>query len=391
MIWINFLHLYQPANTDPYIVEEATEKSYKWLVKILEDNPEINFTFNITGCLVLRWRELGYFSLIKKIKELVEKGQIELTGSASHHPLLPLIPAEEARAQIEENTEILKDNFGQNLKLRGFFLPEMAYGRDTAKIVKECGFEWIILDELAYNGTLRKSPQAGKVCEDIDSGLKAIFRSRELSSDYVPRCILSELEEGEKNKVVVTATDGELYGLRHVDKKGEFNELLDKKGFSAPTISDYIDEQQGLENKRLTACSWESTEKELKGGTPYFLWYNRKNKIHCYLWKLARLAYNISIKYNRDNNHQWTRWHLKRGLASCAFWWASAKDFSHIFGPYAWNPDEIERGVNELIRSVRSVENKKSAKEKVRAEKLYIKIKKMIWKHHWTYYWHKQQ
>jgi hypothetical protein len=391
MIWINFLHFYQPANIDPYVVEEATEKSYKWLIKILEDNPEVNFTFNITGCLILRWRELGYFDLIKRIRELIDKGQIELTGSAAYHPLLPLIPAEEAKSQIKENTEILKNNFGGNLELRGFFLPEMAYGRDIAKIIKEAGFEWVILDELAYNGSFEKAPQAGTVCLDIDSGLQAIFRDRKLSSDYVPRRILSELKKEDRKETVVTATDAELYGLRHVDKEGELAKVLNERDISTFTVSDYIDSRQNPEEKRLTACSWESSEKEIKRGAPYFLWFDKKNKIHRDLWKLARLAYNVSVEYKDDSNHKWTEWHLKRGLASCVFWWASAKDFSYIFGPYAWNPDEIERGVNELIRSVRSVEDKKSVREKVKAEKLYIKIKKTIWKHHWIYYWHKQQ
>lgn len=386
------MHLYQPANTDPYVVEEATDKSYKWLTKILEDNPEVDFTFNISGCLVLRWRELGYFDLIKRIKALVDRGQVELTGSAAYHPLLPLIPEEEARDQIKENIEILKDNFGEDLKLKGFFLPEMAYSPHIGRIIQEFDFEWVILDELAYNGNFQNTPRPGKVCRDLDSGLKVIFRSRGLSSDYVPRQILNELETKKKDEVVVTATDGELYGLRHVDKKGYLERILRESEVHTSTISGYIDRQEEvLEKKKLTACSWESSEEEVEGGSPYFLWFDKKNKVHCHLWKLAWSAYNISVRYKEDSNHQWTRWHLKRGLASCAFWWASAKDFSYIFGPYAWNPDEIERGVNELIRSVRSVEDKKSVKEKIKAEKLYIKIKRMIWKHHWTYHWRKQQ
>jgi hypothetical protein len=80
---------------------------------------------------------------------------------------------------------------------------------------------------------------------------------------------------------------------------------------------------------------------------------------------------------------------MVRGLASCTFWWASAKDFKHNFGPYAWNPDEIERGLEELIRSIRSLENEKLRADKLKAEKIYLKIKAMIWKRHWQYYWKK--
>jgi len=66
LIWINFLHFYQPANTDGHIIKEATEMSYRRIIRALEDQPDIKFTFNITGCLILRWEELKYFDLIKK-------------------------------------------------------------------------------------------------------------------------------------------------------------------------------------------------------------------------------------------------------------------------------------------------------------------------------------
>jgi len=73
-------------------------------------------------------------------------------------------------------------------------------------------------------------------------------------------------------------------------------------------------------------------------------------------------------------------------LASCTFWWASAHDF-RLYGPLAWNPDEIEKGANELIRSVRALNDPRTRQAKIKAEKLYIKIKQLIWHKHWHYYW----
>lgn len=58
MKWINFLHIYQLSNADSYIIEEATEESYKHIVETLENNRHYRITMNITGCLVLRWRDL---------------------------------------------------------------------------------------------------------------------------------------------------------------------------------------------------------------------------------------------------------------------------------------------------------------------------------------------
>ncbi len=156
------------------------------------------------------------------------------------------------------------------------------------------------------------------------------------------------------------------------------------------TIADFVaNNVNKIKKISPVSSSWESSEEEIKKGKPYILWYNDKNEIHKYLWKLADLAYKTAEKHKQDPNHHWTRWHLVRGLASCTFWWASAKDFSYIFGPYAWSPDEIERGINELIRSVRSLDDASTRKTKIKAEKLYIKIKQMVWEKHWTYYWKK--
>ena len=112
MKWINFLHLYQPMNAEAATIKEATEKSYYRIVRALEEHPDIRFTLNISGCLLIRWDELGLEEIIKRIDNLIKKGQIDLVGTAAYHPLLPLISEEEAKRQIGENKNILKKYFG---------------------------------------------------------------------------------------------------------------------------------------------------------------------------------------------------------------------------------------------------------------------------------------
>lgn len=388
MLWINFLHLYQPVNADARIIKEATELSYLRLVKVLEENPNIKFTLNITGGLILRWEELGYQELISRINSLIKKGQIELTGTPAYHPLLPLIPKEEAIRQIKENETILRKHFGKNFKPRGFFMPEMAYSPAVSKIIKKLGYEWIILGEIVEKGKLGKT-DFNKIYEDKNSGLKIVFRSRELSESYVPETLDKMIKKEKNGGLAITATDGELYGLRHTDPTGEFEKILKNPNLETKTISEFVDGHKKLEKIKPVAGSWVSTEKELKDGQPYILWLDKKNKIQKNIWELANLAYETAEKYKNDDNYIWSRWHLVRGLASCTFWWASGKNFSHIFGPHAWSPDEIERGVNELIRSIRTLDDVATRKTKIKAEKLYIKIKQMIWKNHWTNYWKK--
>ncbi len=378
MIWINFLHLYQPVNAEDQVIEEATEKSYLRIVRALEENPGIKFNLNITGCLFLRWEELGYKSLIKRIKNLADKGQLEITGTVAYHSFPPLIPKKETERQIKENEDILKKYLGNKFKPQGFFIPEMAYSEDVAKIVKKMGYEWIILDEIAYEGKIGKT-EINQIYKDKNSKLDVVFRSRELSNGYFPDKALKNPEID----FALTGNDGELYGLRHEDPTGELEKLLKRKDLETKTVSEFISEKEERIEFSPFACSWESSEKDIKNNKPYILWYNRDNINQIKIWELANLVYRLVEKHRDDENHKWARWHLVRGLASCTFWWASEKNFEHIFGPYAWNPDEIEKRINELVKAVRSLESSTGLNTKIKVEKMALDIKRLVWEKHW--------
>lgn len=381
MRWINFLHLYQPMNAEAATIKEATEKSYYRIVRALEEHPDIRFTLNISGCLLIRWDELGLEEIIKRIDNLIKKGQIDLVGTAAYHPLLPLISEEEAKRQIGENKNILKKYFG-DYQPKGFFLPEMAYSQNVAKIVKSFGYEWIILDEIAYSGKLAGINQ-DKVFLDKNSGLKTIFRSRKYSNGFPPDLLKNEIAS---KSTFITATDGELYGLRHIDHTAEFEKMLEIKNLETETISEFIKAQKNFEEVFLLACSWESTERELSQKKPYALWYDKDNKLQLKLWELANLAHNTAEKFNKDKNYLGTRWHLVRGLASCTFWWASERK-TGPYNPIAWSPDDVERGLNEFIRAIRTLDDRKVRDVKIQAEKLCAKIKKILWVRHWRKHW----
>jgi predicted glycosyl hydrolase (DUF1957 family) len=386
IIWINLLHFYQPPTADNETIVEATEKSYKRIINALKRNGRIKFTLNITGCLLERWENLGYVELINDLKKLISNGQVELIGSAAFHALLALIPEKEIIRQIKLNEEILKKYFGKKFKPQGFFIPEAAYGVKVAKIIKKLNYRWIMLDEISAN-IKENYLDFSNLHIDKNSGLKILFRQRENSKKYAPKVIFKLIEEF-KNQTVITATDAELYGLRHNDFSSTFEKLLKRPEIKTLTVSKYLTGLKKIKKITLRASSWESTEQQLKNNLPYFLWHNKKNKIQNLLWQLTNIAITNVNKYAKDQNHFWSRRHLDRGLASCTFWWASAHDFK-LYGPISWNPDEIEKGANELIRSIRSLANPRTRQTKIKAEKLYIKIKQLIWHKHWHYYWEK--
>ena len=150
MYWGNFLHFYQPPTQKKEWVDRITKESYRRILGGLLENPKGKITFNINGVLFDLWKEYGYDDVIEAVGKLLERGQIELTGSAKFHPLLPKIPASEIKRQIELNTKTLQGYLGNGYQPKGFFPPEMAYDQSVARAAKEMGFSWIIAEELSF-------------------------------------------------------------------------------------------------------------------------------------------------------------------------------------------------------------------------------------------------
>ncbi len=388
MRWINFLHIYQPPTLEKETLVRITREAYFNIIHILKKNPNYKITLNITACLTEYLNQVGFTKLIDELKILIKKHQVELTGSAAFHPLMPLIPAKEAERQIKVNAEINRKYFGKLYHPAGFYLPEMAYSPAVAKIIKKNGYDWIILDEIAYNGKINRSKRTSKINYQIKyidqhSSLAVVFRQRNISKTFVPETIsqLLKLSAAKRPEVVIAATDGELYGHKYVDWSGYHEQILKNKDLQTMTISAYLKSLKKNQFIKPLSSSWESTPLELKKNIPYSLWYHPRNKIHRQLWSLANYALKLNYQYKNDGNHFASRLHMERGLASCTFWWASGKDFK-LFDPPAWNPTEIEKGALELLRSIRSL-NSLPAKQKIKAEKIFLEIHKLIWTKHW--------
>jgi len=377
--WVNFLHFYLPPTSDPKIVTEAAEKSYRWVVLMLTKFPELKFTFNMNACLTAMLEEQGAIDVLNALKNSITKGQIELVDSLAYHPIAPLIDKQEMIEQIKENQIINRRIFGK--KTRGFFLPEMAYAPNVGKTIAELGYHYLMLDEISHTGTLGKVDWNKKYTLK-HTELAIVYRSRFWSKEYVPR-LIAETDSQNLPAIIVSATDAELYGLRFVDWEGWLARIVRNPNINCITVSEYLKTLKTNTNTTPVKSNWESTETELKNNKPYELWQNKKKIIQQKLWQLANLA-GTYVKQNPDDpDIIWAKRHLKQGLASCTFWWASERDF-RLFGHPAWKPDEVEKGANELIRSIRTL--KIPSQKKIAAEKIYTGIKQSLWIKHWKKY-----
>lgn len=375
--WINFLHLYQPPTQTRESVDRIARESYVLIPELLKRYPELRLTLNISGSLLELLEGYGYQSLLEEYRELAAAGRIELVGSAMYHPILALLPDAEVRRQIALHTEISQRIFGAAYQPKGFFIPEMAYSRAVADVVRSLGFEWIILDDVHFPSG---KPDAAVRYEIDDSGLSVLFRSRTLSKTFPPEYI-SEHRHDLDGQTVITAHDGELYGHWHSDDRGYYERAFAGSDIAFLTVSAYLSTLGKTERIEPRHASWESSEEEIARHEPYALWDARGNAIHRELWQFARYVLDAVNACPEDGNFLSARQHADRGLASCAWWWATGAKLG-AFGPVSWNPTEIEKGARELLLSLRSIEEM-PLEVRLAAEAMYARLSRRIWETHW--------
>jgi len=381
--WINFLHLYQPPKQNEFIFHKVARESYFEIAKFFDLYDGIKLTMNISGSLLEQLVAYRYDKLLDDFRNAFSSGEIELVGSAMYHPILPLLPEGEIERQILLDRDIKRQIFGENYNPRGFYLPEMAYGRKVVPILESLGFEWIILDEISFVGKLGECDMT-RPYNIKNSKLKVIFRNRDISNSFVPDTIEKISSEGsEKNINIITATDGELYGHRHLDFYDRTKTIFGDGNVKSLRVSDFIDsfDKNLFEEIEPVVSDWESQEDEIANKKPFSYWNDEGNEIQIKMWQLAGLAMEEVEKHTGDENYKIARELLDKGLASCHFWAASGRT-SFLWKDTIWNPDTIEKGVSFLVRSVRSLKED-GLEKRLETENLSLEITGLIWKKHW--------
>lgn len=330
MRWSNFFHIYQPPAWDEAIVRRATAEAYEPMVRILREHPSVHITLNITGALIDQLVALGLDRVLRDIRELTKKGQIELVGSAKYHPILPLLPINEARRQIELQAETCRKVFGDVFQPTGFFAPEMAYNPELESLLLDMGYSWIILDEVCSGQGIGKLAMNKRYT--TPGGLGVVFRNRFLSDflsfsagiDHPELAVAAIQNDVRSSTGLVTAMDGENLGHHRVGVDRLWEVLVTWPEIEAVTISEY--RQSLADEETLTVCagSWSSQEHEIAAGVPFSLWKNPDNQIHTLQWQLTHTIIDAVEAAGNDPTHDIAQRALDQTLTSDKYWWASA-------------------------------------------------------------------
>jgi len=339
----------------------------------LNNHPQAKITLNINGTLTEQLHDFGYEDLIESITFLASRGQIEFTGSAKFHPLLPLIPEPEIKRQIKLNNETNQHFFGNLYEPKGFFPPEMAVSEEVLSVVKKMGFNWIIMSGIA--NILPDFPT--NYISLHHNGLKLIFRDDYISIDcafdkinnvdvFLNRLIYKNTNE---DMHITLAFDGETFGhhVKHAINNfliPLFDKLPNRQDVKLCTVSEIVDKFPKGEKQIPRASSWSTMPYDIAHDVPFPLWFDPKNEIHreqhrffMYALTLIHLSakYRESMDEERKRIFDNARNLLDRGIHSCSQWWASKRPW--------YSSDMILRGLNEVLMA--SVNAKRSIPDNI--------------------------
>jgi alpha-amylase/alpha-mannosidase (GH57 family) len=371
MYWSNFLHIYQPPTQTEQIVRKVTDEGYRTLVRVLKEAPGGKITLNINAVLTEQLVRYGLDDVIRGLRELAEGGQIEFTGSAMYHPILPLIPKDEVIRQIKLNNDVNRRYFGEVYKPMGFFPPEMCYSYEIAQTVAELGFRWIIVDELSFNGKI------GSVKYDRLYKLEGLgdflvfFKERPFSAGITYgtypsaepflAAIGSRLEG---HSYLLTGTDGEVYGHHRPGQEKLLSEVFARGTPRTCTISDLIKHFKQRDTASPVPSSWSTWEDEMAQGVPYPQWQYPGHELHRLQWQLTNFVlYTVKVAPAESSGFSEARRLLDEGLHSCQYWWASCRPW--------WSVEMIEWGAQKLYHAVESLGNAIDKKRMEEASKLF--------------------
>jgi len=354
-----FLHFYQPPVQKKDVIIRVVQESYAPIIDGLLKDPEGKITLNITGSLLLHLEKYGYDKLIDNIAVLVNRGQIELVGSSVHHAFLPKLPKDQIIRQIRLHEELLHKYFGNELKIRGFFPPEMAFTPQLGNIVQELGYEWIILDTYAKRGAHGYAP-----LYQNKKGMKFFFRNRLISYGLVTEELKNEsmfidmINRISQDRLYqVIGLDGETFGHHRPGYESILAKIYHSRKIKLHTIS-------GLEDLDLKPyiiqprkSSWTILDATRSVQQPFIRWNDPDNEIHHKQWQLTEMA----CKSPHDDKSQKR---LDRALFSCQYWWACARPW--------WHVEMIEAGAHALLNTI--IYSHATARYKHKAVDLYHDI-----------------
>src|SRR3990167_585989 len=265
------IHNHQPVGNFEHVIEESYQNAYLPFIRAIEKHPSIKLSFHITGYL-LDWLLEHHKEYIEMLREMIQRGQVEMMGGGYYEPILAVIPPHDRIGQIQMMSDKLEKLFGK--RPRGMWLAERIWEPQLPVYLKEAGIEYGVVDDYHFiKAGLRKEELAGYyITEDMGDPLK-IFPGNERLRYIIPFEAVERFIEHVRwasalgpNPAVIFADDGEKFGTWPGSHQWVYNEgwldrflnaVTENSAMIKPvTFSEYIDNNDPMGRVYLPTTSY---------------------------------------------------------------------------------------------------------------------------------------
>ncbi|GAC1504452.1 MAG: DUF1926 domain-containing protein [Ktedonobacteraceae bacterium] len=211
------LHNHQPVGNFPWVFQEVYEASYLPMLEALERHPQVRLSLHYTGSL-LDWLGDAHPEFLRRVAELVRRGQVGIVGGGYYEPILPSIPDTDKVTQIRRLAARIQASFG--VQPTGAWIAERVWEPGLPRFLRDAGVDWTILDDIHFKSAgLDDNDLYGYYAtEDQSSVLKVYATSQALRYTIPWRPVRESIEAlrslvtPDGNRIAVMGDDGEKFG-----------------------------------------------------------------------------------------------------------------------------------------------------------------------------------
>jgi len=211
-------HFHQPVDNFPWVFEDVYKKSYQPLIDNMFQFEDIKFTLHFSGNL-LEWFLKNKPEFIEKLKIMAKRNQIEIIGGGYYEPIFAIIPYRDKIAQIKKLTDLIKDEFG--LEVKGAWLSERVWEPNYPSFLNDIGLKYVILDDNHFRSTgiTEKETFYSYITEDEGKALRIFPINEELryltpwKPTYMSIDYLKKAADEKGDRCILLISDAEKMGV----------------------------------------------------------------------------------------------------------------------------------------------------------------------------------
>jgi len=178
------VHNHQPVGNFESVFARAVDDCYWPFLEEVLHAPHFRFSLHFSGPL-WEWMEGKRPEVLALVKEMVDRGQVELLGGGFYEPLLPYIPERDAIGQILLMSDYLQEHFLRRPK--GIWLAERVWDPTLPRLLRPLGIEYALLDDAHFlNACIRPDQIKGYFITEREGEPLAVFPIRQELRYLIP-------------------------------------------------------------------------------------------------------------------------------------------------------------------------------------------------------------